>query len=157
MVNHNGWLVLFWEVLTLSDIKFTWSFLDLTWSYILPMIFNEVPIMLYKVSKWLCLGFPWSLSCLCWAVVVYRLLPVFILFLLDCGYAQASRGLVLHLLGCGCPQTFPGLGLGFAGLWLCSYFPKSWSCLCWAMVMNRLPQVFVLILLGCGCACSKMF
>ena len=78
---------------------------------------------------------PQSLSCLCFAVVLQRLPPI----------------LVLHLLGCGYSQISPGLGLAYAGLWLCTYFPKSWCCLSWAVVVQILPQVMVLPLLGCGC------
>ena len=62
------------------------------------------------------------------------LLPVFVLFLLDCGWAQASHG----------------LGLAFAGQWFCTGFPQSWSCLCWAVLVHRLPPILVLSLL-CFC------
>ena len=54
--------------------------------------------------------------------------------------------LVLPLLCCGCVQTSPSLGFVFDGLWLCSGFPQSWSCLCWAVVVYRLCPVLILAL-----------
>ena len=74
----------------------------------------------------LCIGFPWSWSCLCLAVVVYRILPV----------------LVLPLMGYCSAQASPHLGIDFAGLWFWSGFPQSWSGLCWAVFMHRLASVF---------------
>ena len=98
------------------------------------MMFHEVPIMLYKVSMKLYISFPWSWSCLSWAVVVYRLLTVLLLFcfgvvvlrlslvlvlpLLVCCCAQASLVLALDLLNCDFGQASPSLGHIFAWLWL---------------------------------------
>ncbi len=45
-----------------------------------PMMFHEVSIMLYRVWILLCICFHWSQSYLRWAVVVYRILPVLVLF-----------------------------------------------------------------------------
>ncbi len=75
--------------------------------------------------------------------------------------------LVFPLLGCCRKQVSPSHGLAFSVLWLCSWFPLSWLCLCWAVLMHRplwcwsclcravvvhrFPLVFVLPLLGCGC------
>ena len=85
-------------------------------------------------------------------MVVVRLPPVLVLPLLGSGFPQASPVWVLPLLGCGFEQAFPGLGLAFVGLWLCSGFPQSWSCLFWAVVMHRPPPVLILPFLGCSYA-----
>ena len=57
------------------------------------IMFHEDPIMSYKVSMWLFIGFPLSWSYLCLPVVVYRFLLALILPLLACGCAQTSPGL----------------------------------------------------------------
>ena len=84
-----------------------------------------------------------------WDVVVHRLNPI----------------LVLALQGYNFAQAFLGIGLASAGLWLCTGFQQSLSSLCWvqlflqaspvlfllfwAVLMHRLPPVFVLPLMGC--------
>ena len=100
------------------------------------MMFHEVPIMSYKVSMWLFIGFTQSWSCLCLAVVVHRFPLVFF----------------FPFVGCGCAQSTPGLSLALPGLWLCIGFPWSWSYIFWALVVLRLPPVLVWPLVGCGCA-----
>ena len=70
---------------------------------------------------------------------------------------------VLYLLCCGCSQASSGLGVSFAELWLFSGFPWSWnflflagvmhgipvsySCLCWAVVVNKLLRY--ILRMGC--------
>jgi hypothetical protein len=94
---------------------------------------------------------------------VYRLLQVWVLFLLGCGCAQASLSLGLAFTGLWVCTSFPGLDLGFEGLWLCTGYPQSLSCLCWAVVVHRLPPGFGLTYAGlwlcisfpwsCSCLC----
>ena len=109
-------------------------------------------LCLYFVGLWLCTDFSQSWSCFFWAVVVFRLPSVLVLPFLGCGCAHASPRLAHIVMGCGFVQTFPSLDLAFAGLWLCIGFPWSLSCLCWAVVLLRLPPVFVLPMMGCGYA-----
>ena len=59
------------------------------------MMFYEDPMMSYEVFMWLFIGFPWSWSVLCLALVVHRFPLV----------------LILSLLGFGCAQVFPGTGV----------------------------------------------
>ena len=95
---------------------------------------------------------PQSWSCFFWAVVVFRLPSVLVLPLLDCGCAHTSPRLAHIVIGSGFVQTFSSLDLTFAGMWLCNVFPWSLSCLCCAVVLLRLPPVFVLPMVGCGYA-----
>ena len=48
-------------------------------------------------------------------------------------------------------EVSTGLVLAFTGLSLCAGYPQSWSCLWLAGVVLRIPPVFVLPLMGCGC------
>ena len=89
----------------------------------------SISLGLVIARLWFCSGFPRSWSYLCWAMGVNRLSLVLNLTLLGCGFDQASRVLVLPLLGCGYAQATPSLYLAFAGLWLCTCFPLSVSCL----------------------------
>ena len=60
--------------------------------------------------------------------------------------------LVFQLLGCGCVQASPIFHLVFSGLLLCSGAPRSWSCLCWALVVQRLIPFLAMALLVSGFA-----
>ena len=119
----------------------------------------------YCDGLWFWSDFPWSWSCLCWAVVMHGLSLVFVLPLLGCGFAQASPGLCLAYYGLRLCKGFPSHYLAFLRLWLYTGFPQFWpclcwlllcigftwssSCLCWGMVVIRLSLILVLHLLGC--------
>ena len=112
-----------------------------------PIMFKKLPIMFYEIPI---IVFPWSWSCLCCAEIVRRLLPVLVLFCWAVVMLRLPSVLILALLECGFVQVSPSHGLAFAGLWLCTGFPRSLSFLCWAMFFLQAFPVLFFPLLGCG-------